>query len=256
MKKFLICSLLMATSFVHAGTITIVGNGAGGGPVFTTSKNLSIDIGTRVRIGTFTDLSLLTTAINNFLDTNAPVSYAATLTALNNNFVDLGTGATNYGATSQTANGGASFTPSTSQFGFNNITSLTVNGVTGNWNTFNGSLNTVNYSLSLGTGKNLYIWTAFNGEIGIVRNADGTGTASWITPASDGSNVTMNLSGLQAVAGGSMQAAEVLLGTITDYSSGPDLIALIPEPSTVSYLLISLALPLIHRKRTLLRKNK
>jgi len=256
MKKLLICSLLMATPFVHAGTVTIVGNGAGGGPIFVTSKNLSIDIGTRVRIGTFTDLSLLTTTINNFLNTNAPVSYAATLTALNNNFVDLGTGATNYGTTSQTANGGASFTPSTTQFGFNNITSLTVNGVAGSWNTFNGSINSVNYSLSVGVSKNLYIWTAFGNEIAIVRSADGTGTAAWTTPSSDASNLTLNLSGLQSSAGGTMQTAEVLLGSITEYASGPDLIALIPEPSIASYLLISMALPLMRRKRLIQMRNK
>ena len=256
MQKILIFSLLIATSALHAGTITIVGNGAGGGPIFTTSKNLSIDIGTRVRIGTFADLSLLTTTINNFLSTNSPVDYNTTLAALNNNFVDLGTGVTNYGTSSQTANGGAAFTPSTIQFGFNNITSLTVNGVTGTWNTFNGSLSTVNYSLSLGVSKNLYIWTAFNNEIGIVRNADGSGTANWITPSSDGSNITMNLSGLQASAGGTMQTAEVLLGRITEYSSGPDLIALIPEPSIASYLLISMALPLMRRKRLIQMRNK
>lgn len=243
--------LLMSLGGIgYSGTITIVGNGAGGGPIFVTSKSASIDIGTRVRIGTFIDVTALNNAISAFTAASGAADYATTLTALNNNFVDLGTNVTNYGASSQVANGGAAFTPSTSQFGFNNITSLTVNGVLGNWNTFNGSITTVNYSLSIGTSKNLYFWTAFNNEIAIVRNADGTGTAAWTTPSSDASNLTLNMSGLQAAAGGTMQASEVLLGSIVEYSSGPDLIKLIPEPSTSSLILVSV-IPFLARRRKL-----
>jgi len=241
-----ILGLCINPNFSAAGTITIVGNGAGGGPIFVTSAGTSIDIGTRVRIGIFNDLAVLN---NTILNANSN-GFAATLASLNSNFVDLGTGATNFGSSSQTANGGASFTPGTTQFRFNNITSLAVNGVTSNWNTFNGQITNVNYSLSVGTAKNLYMWVAFNDEIGIVRNADGTGTASWITPASDLSGVTMNLSGLQA--SGVVQSSEVLLGSITEYGSGSDLIRLqvIPEPSVASLLILGMAIFAQRKKRS------
>ena len=224
-----------------AGTLTIVGNGAGGGPIFVTSNAGNIDIGTRVRIGTFLDLTALNNAISSYR--SGSTDYANTLLALNSNFADVGTGVTNYGTSSQVANGGSPFVPSTSQFGFNNYTALTINGVAGTYNTFNGTITGLNYSLSIGSSKSLYIWTAFNSEIAIVRNANGTGTANWTTPTSDGSNVTMNLSGLQASAGGAVESGEILLGTINDYSSGSDLIRLeaVPEPSTGALMMIGAA---------------
>lgn len=231
-----VLSLSLSPSMGLAGTVTIVGNGAGGGPIFVTSTSQNIAIGTQVRVGTFTSDSALTTAITNYLSGSA--NYATTINALNSNFVDIGTNVTNFGASSQTAVGGAVFTPSASQFGFNGITSLAINGLTANYNTFNGTITNVNYSLSIGGGKSLYVWTAFNNEIGIVRNANGTGTAAWTSPASDASGVTMNLSGLQSTAGGALEPAEILLGSYVDYGSGSDLIRLapIPEPSTLSLL--------------------
>ena len=108
------------------------------------------------------------------------------------------------------------------------------------------------YSSSIGAAKNLYIWTAFNNEIAIVRNADGTGTANWTTPGSDLSGVTMNLSGLQSSAGGALQTSEILLGTTYDYSSGSDLIALqaaVPEPSSGSLMLVGASLIFAIRKK-------
>lgn len=232
----------------QAGTITLVGNGAGGGPVFVTSSFGNIAIGTRVRIGVFNEAAL-TTAISNFLTGSA--DYTATFNALNSNFVDLGTGVTNYGSSSQSAIGGSGFVPNSAQFGFNGITSLTVNGVSGSYNTFNGTLTNVNYSLSVGASKNLYLWTAFNNELAVVRNTDGTGTSAWITPGSDLNGVTMNLSGLQVAPGGAMQNAEVLLGTVVDYGSGSDLIRLapaIPEPSVTALSILGLSF-LVGRRR-------
>lgn len=250
-KHFLLLAVTLAPWAVQAGTITLVGNGSGGGPIFVTSTSTSIAIGTQIRVGTFTDATALSTAINNFLAGSA--NYTATLSALNSNFVDLGTNVTNYGTSSQVAVGGAAFTPSSTQFGFNGITSLAINGAAAtNYNTFNGTITGVNYSLSLGVSKNLYLWTAFNNELAIVRNADGTGTSSWITPASDLSGITMNLSGLQVAAGGAVQNAEVLLGTVVDYSSGSDLIKLapaIPEPSVTALSLAGLCLVLSHRRK-------
>ena len=134
---------------------------------------------------------------------------------------------------------------------FNTTAALSINGAaTNNYSVFTGGINTVTYTASIGTSKNLYIWAAFNDEIAIVRNANGTGTAAWITPTSDLSGVTMNLSGLQITAGGVMDNSEVLLGKVYDYSSGSDLIALIPEPSTGSLLVFgTLGLTVMRRWR-------
>jgi hypothetical protein len=236
-----ILALLGVIGNGNAGTVSIVGNGAGGGPIFVTSTGASIAINTRVYVGTFSNESLLTSTVSNYLAGSS--NYAATVAALQSNFVNIGTGG-NYGAVSQVAVNGAAYTTSSSEFRFNGITSLAINGAAAaNYNTFNGSFTGVNYSLSIGTAKNLYIWTASDNGIAIVRNANGSGTAAWITPAADSSGITMNLSGLQASAGGSVEAAEVLLGTVSDYASGSDLIALrvIPEPSSASLLAIGVA---------------
>ena len=248
MKKINLIAILALFGLIgvgNAGTVTIVGNGAGSGPIFVTSTGGSIAINTRVYVGAFSDVAVLNSTIANYLA--GSVNYATTLTALQSNFVNLGTGG-NFGTVSQVAGGGAGYTTSTTELRFNNITSLAINGApAANYNTFNGAIAGVNYSLAAGIGasKNLYIWTASDADSGIaiVRNANGTGTAAWITPVSDGTGVTMNLSGLQATAGGSVEAAEVLLGTVTDYATGSDLIALkaIPEPSSASLLALGVA---------------
>ena len=235
-------ALFGMTGIGNAGTVTIVGNGAGGGPIFVTSTGGSIAVNTRVYVGTFTDVALLNSTVSNYLAGSA--NYATTLASLQGNFVNIGTGATNYGAVGQSAVGGAAYTTSTAEFRINGTTSLAINGAAAtNYNTFNGSISNVNYSLSIGTAKNLYIWTASNVDSGIaiVRNANGTGTAAWITPAADSTGVTMNLSGLQT--SGVIDAGEVLLGTVSDYASGSDLIALraIPEPSSASLLALGMA---------------
>jgi hypothetical protein len=244
--------LFMGVPLTQAGTITVVGNGAGNGPIFVSSTSNSIGLGTRVRIGTFTDLAALTASISNYLAGSA--NYASTFASLNSNFVDIGTGVTNYGTSSQVALGNTTFVPSSSQFGFNATTSLAINGVTGSYNTFNGTITGVNYSLSVGANKNLYIWTAFNNELAIIRNADGGGTAAWTTPTSDGANITMNLSGLQSPAGGAMQNSEVLLGSVLDYATGSDLIRLqaaIPEPSSIALVAVAGSILLFRRRNTL-----
>lgn len=232
MKNRVILSLiawsLFGVIYTQAGTITLVGNGASSGPIFVTSSFGSIDLGTRLRVGTFNDLTLLNNTISAFAA--GTQGYASTLSALNSNFADLGTNVANYGSASQVGTGVSSNTVV-----FNTTASLAINGAAAaSYNVFNGSIQNVNYSSSIGASKNLYIWAAFNSEIGIVRNVDGTGTTSWITPTSDLSGVTMNLSGINS-------QSEVLLGTYTDYLTGSDLIRLapaIPEPSTGALMMI------------------
>jgi len=238
MKKTIrsISTLLLAGLAMQgmAGTVTIVGNGAGGGPIFVSSSLGSINLGTRLRVGTFTDLTILNSTIASFTATNNAASYAATFAALESNFVDLGTGVSNYGSPNQTTG-----TNSPTQVLFNTTAALSINGAaTNNYTVFTGSITNVTYSAGIGASKNLYIWAAANNEIAIVRNANGSGTSAWITPTSDLSGVTLNLSGLQLSAGGAMESSEVLLGKVYDYSSGSDLIALIPEPSISSLLVL------------------
>jgi len=217
----------MTLGMASAATVTLVGNGASSGPIFATSTLGNIDLGTRIRVGTFFDISLLNNAISAF-KTGAS-SYSDTLLALSSNFGDLGTGVTNYGNASQVGTG-----VSASQFVFNTTANLAINGApTAAYNVFTGSIQSVTYSASIGASKNLYIWTAFNNEIGIVRNVDGTGTTAWTSPTSDLSGVTMNLSGINS-------QAEVLLGSYVDYASGSDMITLAqtPEPSAGVLLVI------------------
>lgn len=242
-----IAILAISASFssLNAATITLVGNGAGGGPIFVTSALTNIDLGTRIRVGTFLDITALNNAISAFKSNTA--SYTDTLLALNNNFSDLGTGVTNYGNASQTGTG-----ISSSQVVFNTTANLAINGASAaSYNVFNGSITSVTYSSSIGASKSLYLWTAFNNEIAIVRNANGTGTAAWTTPVSDLSGVTMNLSGLQATAGGTLDTTEILLGNGYDYASGSDLIALqaVPEPTSCSLLIMGSALLVAIRRK-------
>ena len=228
LKIRLLVLTLVGMVNAQAGNITLVGNGASSGAIFTTSSFGNIDLGTRLRIGSFSDLTNLNSTISAFLA--GTQGYAATLSALNSNFSDLGTNVANYGNASQVGTG-----VSSSNVVFNTTASLAINGAAAaTYNVFNGSIQNVTYSASVGAAKNLYIWVAFNNEIGIVRNADGTGTTAWLTPTSDLSGVTMNLSGINS-------QSEVLLGTYTDYSTGSDLIRLapaIPEPSTGALMMI------------------
>jgi len=212
----------MTLGIASAATVTLVGNGATSSAIFTTSSYSNIALGNRLRVGTFLDTSLLSSAISAF---NAGTAdYSTTLSALNGNFADLGTNVTNYGTATQVGTGIYS-----SQVVFNATASLAINGAAAaTYNVFTGSIQSVTYSASIGASKNLYMWTAFNNEIGIVRNADGTGTTAWTTPTSDLSGVTLSMAGINS-------QAEVLLGSYVDYASGSDLIALapsIPEPST------------------------
>lgn len=231
MKNYLLITAILALSVPiqsKGATVTLVGNGAGSGAIIVTSARTNIDLGTRIRIGTFTDSTALNNAISGF--TSGSSTYAATITSLNSIFQDLGTNVTNYGSASQTGTG-----VSASQVVFNTTASLAINGASAaTYNVFNGGIASVTYSSSIGANKNLYLWTAFNNEIGIFRNTDGTGTTAWVTPSSDLSGVTMNLSGINS-------QAEVLLGSYIDYASGSDLLALqaaIPEPSTGALMMI------------------
>lgn len=244
LPKILSFLLVLPLLPAHSGTVTINGSGsAGTGAIFVTTALGNIDLGTRVRIGAFTDLTVLNNTINSF--TLGTSNYADTLLALNSNFVDLGTNVANYGNTSQSAVGGAIglFTPSSNQFRFNNISSLTINGVSQDRVVFNGSIPNVNYSAAAGIGasKSLYMWVAFNDQLGIVRNADGSGTSAWTTPTSDLNGITMNLTGINS-------QSEVLLGTYVDNVTGVDFVALVPEPSSASLVVFGFGLMLAKRR--------
>lgn len=208
---------------IHAANIALVGNGAASGPIISTSTFGDIALGVRLRVGTFTDSAALNSAISNFKDGSK--TYLETVAALNAVFTDLGTNVTNFGNASQVGTG-----VSSTQFVFNTTASLTVNGTTASHNVFTGSIASVAYSSSIGYSKSVYVWTAYNSEIGIFRDS------VWTTPVSDLTALTLNLNGITAASA----ATEILLGGYQDYASGTDLLTLattIPEPSSLSLFL-------------------
>jgi hypothetical protein len=221
-----ITAILVALSSlpVFAANIALVGNGASTGPYITSSVGADIAIGTRLRVGTFTDTVALGNAIQAF--TTGTSDYLATLVALNSVFTDLGTNVTNYGNANQTGTG-----VSATQAVFNTTASLLVNGVTAAHNVFSGSIANVNYSSSIGSNKSVYVWTAYSGEIGIFRDS------TWTTPASDLTALTLNLNTISA-------GSDILLGSYQDYAAGNDQLRLasaIPEPSSASLLALGVA---------------
>jgi len=235
-----IAAVLWVSSFIstsaHAASVVLVGNGAASGPVITTSTYGDIALGTRLRVGSFSDTAILTATINSFLTSAA--TYSATITALNNNFIDFGTNVTNAGSASQTGTG-----VSSSQVVINTTASITSNGTAATRNVFNGQILNVNYSAIAGVGaaKPVYIWTAFNNEIGIFRDS------SWVTPASDLTGLTLNLVNITAAD----SSTEVLLGGYKDWATGSDFLTLaaIPEPGIASMFVLGSSLLLGLRRR-------
>lgn len=224
----------------QAANVALVGNGASSGPIIATSGFQDIALGTRVRVGKFADTNALNTTINNFKTSVA--DYVTTLSWLNNtnNFIDLGTNVANYGNASQTGTG-----VSSNAVVFNTTASLTVNGTTGTRNVFNGSIANVNYSSSIGFSTPVFIWVAYNNELGIFRDS------GWVTPTSDLTALTLNLNTISSAQSGN---TEILLGGYQDYASGTDLLTLystIPEPATGSLLLIGSGLLFGLRKRNI-----
>jgi len=201
-----------------AANLAVVGNGAASGPIIVSSLGSDIALGTRVRIGTFNNVSSLNSTIADYR--SGAVDYSQSLLNLSGNFTDLGTNVTNYGNANQTGTG-----VSSSQFVYNTTANLTVNSVLASHNVFNGSIANVNWSSSIGFSSPVYLWVAYNNEIGIFRDS------AWTTPVSDLTALTLNLSAISNAQTGN---TEVLLGSYTDYASGTDLLRLesVPEPST------------------------
>jgi len=237
LKKILGLALLLSAGLSggHAANLAVVGNGASSGPIITTSAFGDIALGTRVRIGKFVNEATLNTQINSFK--TSTLNYNGLISWLSDsaNFVDLGTNVTNYGAATQTGTG-----VSSSAFVFNTATSLTVNGVTANRNVFNGSIANVNWSSSIGFSSPVYLWVAYNNEIGIFRDS------AWTAPVSDLTALTLNLNTISSAQTGN---TEILLGGYQDYASGTDLLVLIPEPSTGSLALLGMALAWTVRRK-------
>ncbi len=201
-----------------AANLAVVGNGAASGPIIVSSVGSDIALGTRVRIGTFNNASTLNTTIADYR--SGTVDYNQSLLNLGSNFTDLGTNVTNFGNANQTGTG-----VSSTQFVYNTTANLTVNGLLSSHNVFSGSIANVNWSSSVGFSSPIYLWVAYNNEIGIFRDS------AWTTPVSDLTALTLNLNSISSAQTGN---TEVLLGSYTDYASGTDLLKLesVPEPST------------------------
>lgn len=251
--RFLSLGLVLA-GLPHAamsGSVIIVANGASTGPVITASAGTNLSLGTQLRVGFFSNSANLTSAIGNWnggtsansvaeVDAARTALFNSVVSSLGSNFVDLGTNVSPFGNSSQTGTGVAA-----NKFVINTSANLTINGTTSSFNVANGQIQNVQYSNpSVGTGKQLYIWTAFNNEIGIFTDT------AWITPGSDLTNLTINLSAI------SNSASEILLGSYLDNASGNDFLRLgsttvtvIPEPATFGYLAVA-GLALLARRRS------
>jgi len=248
-QVFLVCLAITALSQVsQASSIIVVANGASSGPILTTSASQNLALGTQLRIGAFGNLANLTNSINTWkagTTANSAGEVAAArsalfnsvLSTLNSNFTDLGSGGS-FGSPSQTG------TTVAGKFVVNTTASLTVNGSAGTYNVANGQIQSVTPSSAagIGTSKQLYLWASYNDEIGIFTDS------TWVAPA-DLSNLTMNLNAIQNL------AAEILLGTYIDNSSGTDFLGLgattvtvIPEPSSFSLFGLGAALLLVRRR--------
>jgi hypothetical protein len=237
LKKALGLALVLSAGlgWGHAANLAVVGNGASSGPIITTSAFGDIALGTRVRIGKFVNEATLNTQINSFK--TSTLNYNGLISWLSDsaNFVDLGTNVTNYGTATQTGTG-----VSSSAFVYNTTASLTVNGVTANRNVFTGSIANVNWSSSISFSSPVYLWVAYNNEIGIFRDS------AWTAPVSDLTALTLNLNTISSAQTGN---TEILLGGYQDYASGTDLLVLIPEPSTGSLALLGMALAWTVRRK-------
>jgi hypothetical protein len=218
---------------VLAGTVGVFGHGGGSsesnpGGVFVTSKNMSIDLGTRLYVGCFNDLGQLNATINKF--NNGIATYAQTFADLTSNFIDFGTGG-NFGIVNQTG------TVVANQFVFNRSSSEFSSTIEANLgrpiNVPFGTISEVQYSVVVGFLRDIYIWTAFNNEIALVRNLDGAGLRSWFTPSHDGVGATLITADIN-------NQSEVLIGNYVSPQVGP--IGLIqtavPEPSSLSLLVL------------------
>ena len=135
-----VLAIFWSANITHAGSVIIVANGASTGPVITTSTGANLDLGTRLRVGKFTDTTLLNNTIAQFL--SGANSYSSTTSLLEGNFVDLGTGG-NYGNASQTS---ALITVNSAQFLINTTASLNINGVSRTMNLANGQITPVTYA--------------------------------------------------------------------------------------------------------------
>jgi len=236
-------------SRVLAGSLVIVGFSAGStdsepGGVFVTSQNMSIDLGTRLYVGCFNDLGLLGNTINNYK--NGTFTYEQTFADLTSNFVSFG-GGWNYGTPNQPG------TMVAGQFVFNNSSSaisstgqqFILSSINHHINIFYGTIDNIIYSRALGIPRDIYMWTAFNNEIALVRNLDGIGTTLWTTPPDDFSSKTLNTSMIN-------NQSEVLIGNYISPQVGSVgfIQTATPEPSSLSLLALGGVMVVLSRRKS------
>jgi hypothetical protein len=241
MKRLILLALFSA-SRAFAGVVTVIGFAGGSsdtspGAIFVTSQNTNIDLGTRLYVGCFNDLAQLNATITSYK--NGTATYAQTFADLTSNFVNFGTGG-NYGFINQSG------TLMPNQFTFNNNRSLLINGNSGLYNVSYGSISSVSYSVSVGNGRDIFMWTAFNDEIALVRNLDGIGATFWTTPYNDVAGIILNTSGINS-------ESEVLIGNYVPPQTGAigfiKTAASIPEPSSLSLLALGGVLVAVSRRK-------
>ena len=235
-----------------AGTVTVSATGLSSAPIFVTSALGSVPVGVEFYIGTFANVSALTSTIN---------TYKAGVTGTGNTLAEAQTdGATKrsllYNQTVSWLQSSGNFTSfvaaadsinqtgttATGKFLFNNSATRTVNGVSGTYAGSNGNFVVTYANYSPGLSSQLWAWFATGSEIAIVTDS------TWVVPTNNASGLTIGSAAL--VSTGSGNPAELLLASYTDYSTGSDLISsvaapvtleVVPEPSTGSLMMLGAA---------------
>jgi hypothetical protein len=232
-----------------AGTVTVSATGLSSAPIFVTSALGSVPVGIEFYIGTFANVSALTSTINTYKAgvtgvgntlAEAQADGASKKSLLYNqtvSWLQSSGNFTSFVASADTIN--QTGTVAAGKFLFNNSASRTVNGTSGTYAGSNGNFVVTYANYAPGLSSQLWAWFATGSEIAIVTDS------TWIVPTNNASGLTIGTAAL--VSTGSGNPAELLLASYTDYASGSDLISsvaapvtleVVPEPSTGALMMI------------------
>jgi hypothetical protein len=221
---------------LHASTITISANGlnvtgVGNSRFFTSSLTGQVlDIGDQIRVGFFS--SSLSTVVTNY-NNGSYANLGALSTALNAIFTPIGE--TGFAGT---AAGGK----------------VTINDKAG-LSTVDGAISFNITSLDPGTSghanKQIYLWAADDASWNNATALAVVTDVSWIIPSSNLSNFTVNTAYIDL---GS--STELILGSSGSVVGGVNSIALIPEPSSMSLVVMGLIGSMAFRRKLLAKSEK
>lgn len=229
-------AVLLSGAASQASTITIAANGAnvtgvGNSRFFTSSLTGQVlDIGDQVRVGFFS--SSLSTVVANY-NSGSYANLAALSTALSAIFTPIGE--TSF---SGTATGGK-VTINDKQ----NLTTL--DGAI----TFN--ITSLDPVASGHSGKQVYLWATDDASWNSATALAVVTDSSWVIPASNLTNLTVNTAYVDLAS-----STELILGSSGSVVSGVNSIALIPEPSSMSLVVMGLIGSMAFRRKLLAKSEK